>query len=182
METIERTLNLSPTSESEDNYLVTGYATTFEPYVLFNEDGEDFYEVMERTAFDDSDMSDVIMQYDHEGRVFARTSNGTLTVNPDEHGLKIEADLSRTAKARDLYEDIKAGNITKMSIRCSVESHIDRSCKTHKIDKVKRVYDVSAVSLPANDQTSIVVRKFKEIDLQTKERARLALKLRLEEI
>lgn len=57
---------------------VEGYATTFNaPYLLYEfEDGTKIYERIDAHALDSADMSDVIMQYDHEGRVFARACMG----------------------------------------------------------------------------------------------------------
>ena len=109
-----------------DKY-VEGYATTFnQPYVLWEfEDGTKYYEQIDRHALDGADMSDVIMQYDHEGRVFARQSNKTLLLIPDDHGLLIAADLDKTELARGLYEDIAAelngilGQITVMQVSYS---------------------------------------------------------------
>ena len=92
----------------EESRIVEGYATTFnQPYELWR-DGPDyiFLEQVDRHAFDDTDMSDVIMQYDHEGRVFARTNNGTLELRTDDHGLHIRADLGGTEIGRQLYEEI----------------------------------------------------------------------------
>jgi len=106
-------------------------------------------------------MSDVIMQYDHEGRVFARQSNGTLLLIPDHKGLLIAADLSKTDLARGLYQDISAGMITKMSWAFTVaEDSYDRDTHTRTILKIKKVYDVSAVSIPANADTEIAARNF----------------------
>ena len=88
----------------DSDYYVEGYASTFDdPYVLFEDyNGVKYSEVISPDAFRDADMSDVIMQFDHTGKVFARISNGTLIVVPDEHGLFIAADLSRSQAARDL--------------------------------------------------------------------------------
>ena len=70
--------------QGEGRYIVVGYATTFnEPYTLYSEPGYRFDEVVDPAAFDDTDMSDVIMQIDHQGRVFARKSNGTLQLEVD---------------------------------------------------------------------------------------------------
>ena len=101
----------------DTEYYVEGYASTFnDPYVLFEDfDGTKYIEVISPDAFREADMSDVILQFDHAGRVYARMSNGTLIVEPDEHGLFIAADLSRSQGARDLFEEIKAGLITRMS-------------------------------------------------------------------
>ena len=77
--------------ESEDKYKVRGYASTFDPYVLMNIDGEDYSERIDPHAFDDADMTDVVFLLDHTGRVYARTKNGTVTLEvdgwaSDEHG------------------------------------------------------------------------------------------------
>lgn len=53
----------------ETNYYVEGYAGRYEPYVLYYDGDEPIYERFERGCFDDCDMSDVIMQFDHAGRV-----------------------------------------------------------------------------------------------------------------
>lgn len=142
---------------------VEGYATTFNaPYLLYEfEDGTKIYERIDAHALDSADMSDVIMQYDHEGRVFARQSNNTLILEPDVKGLFVAADLSRTDLARGLYQDISAGMITKMSWAFTVaEESYDRETHTRTILKIKKVYDVSAVSIPANNDTEISARAF----------------------
>ena len=101
----------------EERKVVTGYASTFnEPYTLYENEDWRFNEVVDARAFENTDMSDVIMQYDHEGRVFARMSNNTLTVTPDEKGLLIEADLGGTELGRQLFEEIRGGYTNKMKI------------------------------------------------------------------
>ena len=150
----------------EERKVVRGYASTFnEPYTLFETDDWRFNEVVDARAFDNTDMSDVIMQYDHEGRVFARMSNNTLTVIPDERGLLIEADLGGTELGRQLYEEIRGGYTTKMSFGFTVDGEVETKEKvdgievyTRTITSVRKLYDVSAVSIPANDATSISVR------------------------
>ena len=146
----------------DTDYYVEGYATTFDkPYLLYELDGVKFYERIDAHALDGADMSDVIMQYDHEGRVFARQSNKTLILVPDHKGLLGAADLGRTDLARGLYQDIDAGMITKMSWAFTVkEESYDRATHTRTILKIKKVYDVSAVSIPANGDTEISARNF----------------------
>lgn len=148
----------------EERKIVTGYASTFEePYKLFDWDGGEYWEVVDRGAFNDTDMSDVIMQYDHEGRVFARTRNETLTVTVDDHGLKIEADLGGTEIGRELFEEIRGGYTDRMSFGFTVNGESEEREKlengvvkyTRRITSVNKLYDVSAVSLPANDGTEI---------------------------
>lgn len=147
----------------DTEYYVEGYATTFDkPYLLYEfEDGTKFYERIDAHALDGADMSDVIMQYDHAGRVFARQSNKTLILVPDHKGLLVAADLGKTDLARGLYQDIDAGMITKMSWAFTVtEETYDRVTRTRTILKIKKVYDVSAVSIPANGDTEISARNF----------------------
>ena len=98
-----------------ESYIVEGYATKWQPYLLYEEFDGPVYEQIDRNAFESADMRDIIMQYDHSGKVFARISNGTLTVKTDEIGLFIRADLSKSQASRELYEEIKTGLITKMS-------------------------------------------------------------------
>ena len=149
--------------QGEESYIVEGYASTFEPYVLYSYDGIDYSEKIDRHAFDAADMSDVIMQYDHSGRVFARKSNGTLQIITDDHGLKIRADLSKTSGSRALYEDIKAGLIKEMSFAFTVaEQSYNSETHTRNVLKIKKVYDVSAVSIPANPSTDIAARSYFE--------------------
>ena len=150
--------------QGDEKRIVTGYASTFdEPYVLYDGDGWKYLEVVDRGAFDNTDMSDVIMQYDHRGRVFARTRNNTLTVTPDDKGLFIEADLGGTEIGRELYEEIRGGYTDRMSFGFTVNGEFEEYEKTEEgvalyirhITSVEKLYDVSAVSLPANDGTSI---------------------------
>ena len=150
--------------------IVEGYATTFDQeYTLYSVGDYELRESIDRHAFDETDMKDVIMQYDHEGRVFARKSNGTLQLETDDHGLKIRADLGGTEIGRQLYEEIKGGYTTKMSFGFTVskqertEEEIENKIIIHrKITGIKKLYDVSAVSLPANDATEITSRNLGE--------------------
>lgn len=151
------------TTEENKNYIVEGYATTFTRYELYrDESGNVVYEHFTPEAFDGVDMSDVIMQYDHTGRVFARTSNNTLKLDVDDIGLKITADLGRTESSRALYDDIAAGLITKMSWGFSCDNTPEFDEKTNTITwgagTVRKIYDVSAVSIPANNDTEISAR------------------------
>ena len=155
-------------ADQDEKMVVRGYASTFnEPYTLFESDRFRLDEVVDSRAFENADMSDVIMQYDHEGRVFARMSNNTLTVTPDERGLLIEADLSGTEGGRQLYNDIRGGYINKMSFGFTVAEEDWLETKTEDKSKdlsvrtikaIRKLYDVSAVSIPANDATEISVR------------------------
>lgn len=150
----------------DDEKRVTGYATVFEvPYKLYGDGSYEIWEKVAPTAFANTDVSDVIMQYNHEGRVFARTKNNTLSLRSDEKGLLIDADLGGTEIGRELYEEIKGGYTDKMSFGFTVRGETWEQEKvngveisTRTITDVGKLYDVSAVSIPANDATSISVR------------------------
>lgn len=156
-----QTFNVTPTEKRIDtDYYVEGYATTFDqPYLLFEYGGQKYYERISSDALVGADMSDVIMQYNHEGKVLARQSNKTLGIEPDAHGLFIYADLSKSRAAQELYDEIKSGLVTKMSWGFTVrEESFDKDTLTWTIHKINRVYDVSAVSIPANADTEIAAR------------------------
>lgn len=149
--------------------IVEGYATTFnQPYELFRDPDTNMIvrEQVDRNAFAETDMRDVIMQYDHEGRVFARVKNHTLTLTPDDHGLHIRADLGGTEIGRQLYEEIDGGYTDKMSFGFTVAADRHERFKDadgnnillRTITKIGKLFDVSAVSLPANDATEISAR------------------------
>lgn len=150
--------------DTEDtDYTVTGYATTFdEPYTLYGiGDGKVVKEQVSRNAFDNADKSDVILQYDHEGVVFARLSNDTLKLTVDDHGLFVEAYLGGTSNGRNLYEEIKGGYINKMSFGFTVTDDDLAEADYGYLRTIKaigKLYDVSAVSIPANDYTEISAR------------------------
>ena len=146
----------------DTEFYVEGYATTFDkPYLMFEYEGVKYYEVIDRHALDEADMSDVIMQYDHQGKVFARNSNNTLYLKADDTGLFTAADLSRSQAARQMHEEIDGGLVTKMSWAFTVaESKYNKDTHTRTITKIKKVYDVSAVSMPANPDTSISARSY----------------------
>lgn len=187
-----RTVELRAKGDDK-SYIVEGYATTFDKaYTLYESKYYKVEEVIDSKAFVDCDMSDVIMQYDHQGRVFARTRNNTLELKIDSNGLKVIADLSSTETSRQLYEDIKAGLIDRMSFgfvvaednRSYVEDYDnDFETCTRRITKISKLYDVSAVSFPANDMTSISARKFSDgviakFEAERLKRAKLKLKIK----
>ena len=161
--------NMETRHAEDGGMVVEGYATTFNmPYRLCGDEKITVNEQIDRNAFAETDMSDVIMQYDHQGRVFARISNGTLQLTEDEHGLRIRADLSGTEIGRQLFEEIRGGYTNKMSFGFTVPEGGDRRDRSkaedghitilRTITKIGKLYDVSAVSLPANDATEISSR------------------------
>lgn len=145
--------------EPKDNYRVFGYASTFSKYELYTQDGITVYEQIDKNAFNGADLSDAIVLYNHEGKVFARQSNGTLKIGTDNIGLFVDVDLSRSQAAREMYEEIKNGLVTKMSFAFSIEQEeFNKETRTRHIIKIKKVYDASFVSMPANSSTYVQAR------------------------
>lgn len=151
----------------EQKFIVEGYATTFNsPYELYREGNYIVMEQVDRHAFDETYMEDTIFQYDHAGMVYARTRNDTLKLDMDDHGLKVVADLGSTEASRGVWDAIDKGLIDRMSFAFTVtgdsyeeeEQENGAVILTRTINKIGRLYDVSAVSFPANEQTSISAR------------------------
>ena len=143
------------------SYLVEGYASTFKPYKLVEIDGEAYYEQIQPNAFDEADLTDVVYRVDHEGKVYARSSAGSIKLDVDEHGLHQVTDLSRTRAGKEHFEEIVAGNYPQMSFAFTVgEDHYDAENRTRIIDRIAKVFDISAVSWPANPTTELHARDY----------------------
>lgn len=174
--------------QNNGDMIVEGHATTFdEEYELFEYDNWNGYRVhvverIDRHAFDETDMSDVIFLYDHAGRVMARNRNETLTAKPDNIGLFIRANLSGSDLGPGLYSDIQNGYVDRMSMQFTVAAYQmteerDDENKTIRmirtITRIGKLYDVSAVGIPANDGTDISARSFADGVIQELEAERL---------
>jgi len=162
----------------DTNYYIEGYAARYEPYVLFNDGEYDYYEQFDRSCFANCDMTDVIFLYDHAGKVLARLSNNTLIIEPRDEGLFFAADLGKTEAARTLYDEICAGMVTKMSWRFVIGDYdFNPKTRTFTHHTVKKIYDVSAVSIPANNDTEINARSWADgvISLRARRDAELDL-------
>ena len=160
-----RTLQVLLPKEKEkridSNYYVEGYAAKYEPYVLYDDPDGPIYERFERGCFDHTDMSDVIMQLNHQGTVYARNSNGSLIIEADSIGLFTAGDLGRTEAARRCYEEITTGMLTKMSWGFILgDYYYDAENRTIVHKSVKKIFDVSVVSIPANNNTEINARSW----------------------
>lgn len=168
-------------------YQVKGRAVVFDsPTCLAEFDGIKYYEVIDRNAFINCDMSDVIMNYNHGGKVVARLKNNTLKLDFSDEGLDITANLSGTEEGRKLYEEIRGGYIDKMSFAFTVADdgeEYDVETHTRKVKRIKKLYDVSAVDLPAYEETSLSARKsieeehskeFKRLDFERRRKLLIA--------
>ncbi len=170
------------TENNEGEMWVEGYAATFDSEtILFELGGIEYKEMICKGAFDGCKMEDVIFNYNHGGKVMARTRNGTLQLSIDDKGLHIKARLDGTEEGRRLYDEIKGGYIDRMSFAFTIqEESYDKDAHLWKIRAVKRLYDVSAVDIPAYDDTSIEARKdfILEAEAQEKRERKAAAELR----
>ena len=182
---------LEPASNDDENkQLVEGYAAVFNQRALIWESewsGWKYMEVIDRNAFDGADMSDTVFKYNHGdiAMVLARASNNTLTMNTDDKGLRISADIIDTNNGTDVYKLIKRGDLNKMSFAFTVKSErteVDKENKiyTRTITAFDKIYDVAVVDFPAYDGTSIQARSKEyfvdlEKDLQEKQRRKKLL-------
>lgn len=145
--------------EVNTDSVVEGYASTFDEYELLRDGDVTLYERIEKEAFDDADMTDVIFLRDHEGRVLARTRNDSLALEVDDHGLKVRANLGLTGASREMLEDIRAGLYSQMSFAFTVAEDrldwLDDHNAVRIVTRFKKLFDVSAVAFPANPYTDI---------------------------
>lgn len=158
---------LEPIEEEQAEMIVEGYAIRFNEPAIFTLNGVEYREIIDPRALDKTDMSDVPLKYNHSDHVMimARTRNKTLQLIKDERGLKIRAKLANTTAGRDLYELIKRGDIDKMSFAFTVrKDDYDKETRTRTILDIEKIFDVSAVDLPAYDTTSIYARTFQELE------------------
>jgi len=173
-------VNFQRVEDESKPYTVRGYFTTFEqPYWLMEDwDGKPIYEVIGRDAFAGCDLSDIIFQYDHEGDVMARSKNGSLSISFDDHGGMCEAYLGGSQRGRDLYESITNGLVDQMSFGFIIASdgmEWDEETRTSRITAISKLFDVSAVGIPANPNTEIHARSYLDGVIEERRTQREAL-------
>ena len=171
-----------------NSMIVEGHATTFdEEYLLYSYNDWDgyrvnVYEKVDRHAFDNTDMTDVIFLFDHRGRVMARSRNRTLQLSTDEIGLLSRADLAGSDLGPGLYKDIRNGYVDRMSMQFTVRKDKSETITDTENGVIKyirtildigKLYDVSAVGIPANDGTDISARSFADGVIRELEAERL---------
>ena len=161
----------------EEGMIVEGYAAVFDSVT----DLGWMKEVIDRNAFDEADMSDIVMKYNHENNVLrmARTRGGSLKFEIDDHGLRIRAKLPDTSVNRDIYTLIQEGILNKMSFAFTIkEEEYDYETDTRRIIKFDKIFDVSVVDVPAYESTEIYARNKEQYleEKETHERLKLAKK------
>lgn len=148
----------------DEGMTVEGYAAVFDSVT----DLGYMKEVIDRGAFDNADMSDIVMKYNHEDSFLpmARTRGGSLQFNIDDHGLKIRAKLPDTTTNKDIFTLIKEGILSKMSFAFTVANEeYDYETDTRIILAFDKIYDVSVVDVPAYETTEIYARSKEEYEL-----------------
>ena len=164
------------TEEKSNEMIIEGVACVFEkPTILYEYDGIEYKEVVDKRSFENTDISDVIFNYNHSGRVYARTRNDSLHLEVKEDGLHVRIRLNPEDEGhKELYRDIKNGLIDRMSYCYIVPDNgfeYDVETHTRRITSIKKLFDVSAVDFPAYDSTSISARSI--LDLEKSEMEKL---------
>ncbi len=157
--------NLSIEEIEEEKRLV-GYGAVIEKRtVICNIDGLDYYEIIDRNAFRNTDFSQCCLKYNHSNSypIVARVKNNSLSLNIDNIGLKYEARLLNTSSANDLYISVQEGLLDKSSFSFTVKRfNYDKQSRTRRILEIDKVFDVSVVDIPAYNDTSVQARNFFE--------------------
>lgn len=147
-------------SESDNKMIIEGYAVVFEsPATHYG-----YTEVIDKNAFNGSDMRDVVLRYNHNDSflILARTRNNSLQLTVDDKGLYIRAELINTTNNEDIYKSVKAKLLDKMSFCFTVESEEnDYETDTRRILKFDKIFDVSIVDVPFYDSTEVYARNLK---------------------
>ena len=156
-----------------DNPVVVGYGAVFNS---MSNDLGGFREYIGSEAFEGRLEDDVRFLINHDGMPLARTTNGTLRLSVDERGLKYEAKLNpNVSTSRDLMELLKDGTINQSSFAFIVEDdswEMKDGMNVRTINKVSRLYDVSAVTYPAYNEASSSVALRSMEQWQEKEEAK----------
>lgn len=158
-------------TDNPEDCIVEGYATTFDvPYDMYG----GYKECIKKSALDGADLSDVIFLLNHGGMTLARQRNGSLGVSIDDHGLAVRANLGALPTGREVYQAVKSGLIDKMSWAFTVAEdgwEFDRATKTSYITRIDKVFDVSAVNQPADQDTVISARSYLDGVIEAEKRA-----------
>lgn len=154
--------------DNQDEMIIEGKAVCFnEETVLWRDGDTEYKEIIAREAFDECDMRDCFLKYNHCDSIMAvaRVKNGTLKIDVREDGVYITARLAKTTAGRDLYELVKRGDIDKMSFAFTIrEESYDRDSHTWTVRKIDKLYDVAAVTVPAYENTSLYARRRKDVE------------------
>ena len=176
-EKITMEAELRAVGQVDENFKIAGYAATFNQEAT----GLNFREMIAPGAFSRSLSTDnpvfLLVNHDTDQLPLASTQSGTLRLAEDDHGLRMEADLDmKNPRAAELASAIERGDVNKMSFAFSVGP--DGQTKENGLRTLTDLdlYEVSAVTWPAYNSTSLGARSADEVaDLELAKR-KLALK------
>lgn len=166
---IEVRCQVSELRANTESRTIIGYAAKFEcwsePIMGW------FREKIDRDAFSECDVTDVIMCFNHNiDSILARTTSGTLTLSTDDEGLRFEFEAPATSLGNDMVELVRRGDISKCSFKFTVEEDewlyaskengLEYDERT--IRKIDKLYDVSLVVYPAYTDTEASLRHLEE--------------------
>lgn len=167
MEIERRFIDVKEIRAADEGMIIEGYPIV---YNVEAEIGGYFRESIAKGAATNAfARSDEIVLFNHDSNFpLARKSNGTLTVTEDDHGVKIKADVSGSARGREAHEMIQNGLISKMSFAFSVEKESwvtaqEGGMDLRIIDEFREIFDYSPVTYPAYKQTEVQARSAEEL-------------------
>lgn len=144
-------------AEVTEDGVLRGYAAVYDQPTARQADYAGT-ETIARGAFDGVLRDDVLGLVDHDvSKVLGRTSNGTVRLHSDDQGLGFEIDLPDTTLARDVRALVARGDLTGMSFS-AVPGVVERSADGVVHRSFKRLIDISVVTMPAYEGTSVVAR------------------------
>lgn len=161
-------LEMRAVDTEEKEMVVEGYP------VIFNSPATHGYtEIISERAFDNTDMSDVVLRYNHNDSFIclARTRNKSLELTKDDKGLKMKATLNPNIEEhKSIYEGIKSGLLDKMSFAFTTRGEeYDYETDTRTITDIDKLYDVAVVDQPFYEATSIYARSLETVENKIKE-------------
>lgn len=118
-------------------------------------------ELIDPHAFDEADISDVVLRYNHNDTQYtlARTRNNSLRIDIREDGVYFDADLIDTTTNQDAYKMVKAGLLDKCSFAFTVaEDLYDAENHVRTITKIGRCFDFALVDFPFYNDTMVEAR------------------------
>ena len=158
--------------EETTEMILEGYALTFNSETLIGSEDYGYIETIDSASLNETDMRKVPMKYNHNNGylAIASTKNGSLKLSVDTVGLRFEARLINTQANRDVHLMVKEGLLSECSFAFITETKggsewdWDAEPPRRTIKKIKRLYDVALVDIPAYDNTSVSARSLEAFE------------------
>lgn len=156
--------------ETEEPNTVEGMAVVFDTET----DMGWFTEKIDRHAFDNTDMSDVVLNFNHDNNyLLAGTRNGSMQLRVDDNGVFQRSTIINTTQGQDVMKLIRSGLLSKQSFAFTIADDGERwenidGKERRTITKIDHLYDCSIVTFPAYSQTTLWSRGADELADQHK--------------